>query len=218
MPKVVDHEQRRRELAHAVWRVIRRHGVERASVRVVAEEAGWSPGALRHYFATQSELLAFAMRLVVERIEGRIAALDHASDPRAAVEQVLHQLLPLDDERRAENEVWLAFTARALIDPALRDQHSEVHAALHRACASSLETLAAASGANAGPAPVLEVERLHALIDGLAVHTALRPDLMTPEQIVAVVRLHLDTLDSETGPVQTRAARNTAPAHASSAP
>ena len=38
MPKVVDHEQRRRELGHAVWRVIRRDGVERASVRAVAEE------------------------------------------------------------------------------------------------------------------------------------------------------------------------------------
>ena len=33
---------------------------------------------MRHYFASQSELLAFAMRLVVERIEGRIAALDSA--------------------------------------------------------------------------------------------------------------------------------------------
>jgi hypothetical protein len=41
---------------------------------------------------------------------------------------------------------------------------------------------------------------------------------MTPEQIVAVVRLHLDTLDSETGPVQSRAARQTAPAHAASVP
>ena len=80
MPKVVDHEQRRRELAHAVWRVIRRQGVDQASVRTVALEAGWSPGALRHYFATQSELLAFAMRLVVERIEGRIAAIDQATD------------------------------------------------------------------------------------------------------------------------------------------
>jgi AcrR family transcriptional regulator len=202
MPKVVDHEQRRRELAHAVWRVIRRQGVEEASVRTVALEAGWSPGALRHYFATQSELLAFAMRLVVERIEGRIAAIAQATDPREAVEQVLHELLPLDDERRAENEVWLAFTARALIDRALRDQHNDVHAALHQACASSLETLAAAGRANAGLAPALEAERLHALIDGLAVHTALRPDLMTPEQIVAVVRLHLDALDNTTGPAQ----------------
>jgi AcrR family transcriptional regulator len=198
MPKIVDHEQRRRELAHAVWRVIRRQGIEQASVRTVALEAGWSPGALRHYFATQSELLAFAMQLVVERIEGRVAAIAQPDDPREAVEQVLHELLPLDDERRAENEVWLAFTARALIDPALRDQHNEVHAALHQACASSLETLAAGHADN-GQAPAVETERLHALIDGLAVHTALRPDLMTPEQIVAVLRRHLDALRNTSG-------------------
>jgi AcrR family transcriptional regulator len=202
MPKVVDHEQRRRELGHAVWRVIRRDGVDHASVRTVAEEAGWSAGALRHYFATQSELLAFAMRLVVERIEGRIAALDRATQPRQAVEQVLHELLPLDDERRAENEVWLAFTARALIDPDLRAQHSEVHDALHQACASAIQTLADADQANASAATALQAERLHALTDGLAVHTALRPDLMAPEHIIAVVRFHLDALENEPGPAQ----------------
>ena len=197
---MVDHEQRRRELGHAVWRVIRRDGVDHASVRTVAKEAGWSAGALRHYFASQSELLAFAMRLVVERIEGRLAALERAADPREAVEQVLHELLPLDDERRAENEVWLAFTARALIDPELRAQHSEVHDALHQACASALETLAAAGRADAGAATALQAERLHALTDGLAVHTALRPDLMSPEQIIAVVHLHLDALDNAASP------------------
>ena len=200
MPKVVDHEQRRRELAGAVWRVIRREGIDRASVRTVAAEAGWSPGALRHYFASQSELLAFAMRLVVERIEDRIAALDRAADPRRAVEQVLHELLPLDDERRAENEVWLAFSARALIDPELRAQHNEVHDALHQACASSLETLAAAGRAQDGSQTALQVERLHALTDGLAMHTALRPELMPPETIGAALRLHLDTLDREAAP------------------
>jgi AcrR family transcriptional regulator len=200
MPKIVDHEERRRELALAVWRVIRDQGVERASVRTVAKEAGWSPGALRHYFTTQSELLAFAMRLVVERIEGRIAALERATDPRKAVEQVLHELLPLDGERRAENEVWLAFTARALVDPELRDLHSEVHDALHEACASSLASLTAGRANPAAPATALQVERLHALVDGLAVHTALRPDLMTPEHIVAVMRLHLNALDNKTRP------------------
>jgi AcrR family transcriptional regulator len=202
MPKVVDHEQRRRELGHAVWRVIRRDGIDQASVRTVAEEAGWSAGALRHYFATQFELLAFAMRLVVERIEGRIASLDRRTEPRETVAQVLHELLPLDDERRAENEVWLAFTARALIDPELRAQHGEVHDALHQACASALEALAAAGRANASVATALQVERLHALLDGLAVHTAVRPDLMPPEQIVAVVRLHLDALEDEADPSQ----------------
>jgi AcrR family transcriptional regulator len=204
VPKVVDHEQRRRELAHAVWRVIRRDGVDHASVRTVADEAGWSPGALRHYFGTQSELLAFAMRLVVERIEARVAALDRAAEPREAVEQVLHELVPLDAERRAENEVWLAFTARALIDPQLRAQHNEVHDALHQACRSTLETLAADSLGDANSASALQAERLHALIDGLAVHTALRPDLMPPDTIVAVLRLHLDALHREAASAPSR--------------
>src|SRR5918995_4672700 len=109
MPKLVDHEQRRRDLAEAVWRVIRRNGIDQASVRTVAREAGWSAGALRHYFSTQSELLGFAMQLVVERVEGRIAALEPPKEPREAVKQLLHELLPLDDERRAENEVFFAF-------------------------------------------------------------------------------------------------------------
>jgi AcrR family transcriptional regulator len=195
VPKIVDHEQRRQELGHAVWRVIRRDGVDQASVRTVAKEAGWSPGALRHYFGSQSELLAFAMRLVVERVEDRVGALDTAGDPREAVEQVLRELLPLDDERRAENEVWLAFTARALIDPGLRAQHNEVYDALSQACGSALEALAGPGQAGDRGATALQVERLHALVDGLAVHTALRPDLMPPERIVAVLRLHLDALD-----------------------
>jgi Uncharacterized protein conserved in bacteria len=59
VPKVVDPAERRRELAEAVWRVIRRDGLEQASVRNVAREADLSMGSLRHYFATQSELMAF---------------------------------------------------------------------------------------------------------------------------------------------------------------
>ena len=117
MPKLVDHEQRRRELGEAVWRVIRRDGVEAASVRRVAQESGWSAGSLRHYFSTQC---SSAMQMVVERIRGRWAPSRPPADPRRAVEQRLHELLPLDKERRAENEVWLAFAGRALVDRAAR--------------------------------------------------------------------------------------------------
>jgi AcrR family transcriptional regulator len=48
MPKVVDHEQRRGELAAAVWSLASREGLEAVTVRRVAEEAGWSTGALVH--------------------------------------------------------------------------------------------------------------------------------------------------------------------------
>ncbi|MGB3635817.1 MAG: TetR family transcriptional regulator, partial [Rubrobacteraceae bacterium] len=68
MPKIVDHEERRRELAEAVWRVILRDGVEGVSVRNVAAEAGWSTGALRHYVGTKEDLLASATQLLDERV------------------------------------------------------------------------------------------------------------------------------------------------------
>ena len=124
----MDPAERRHDLAEAVWRVVRREGLDGASVRAVAREAGLSMGSLRHYFGTQSELLVFAMRMVIDRIERRVAGLQTPGDPRRAAEMVLLELLPLDDERRAENEVWLAFTARALVDPALRALRDELPA------------------------------------------------------------------------------------------
>ena len=193
MPKSVDHDQRRRELAEAVWRVIRRTGVDGASVRAAAHEAGWSAGALRHYFRTQSELLDFAIDLAAERISQRVGALELADDPRGAVEQLLSELLPLDDERRAENELWLAFTARALIDPELRARHAEIDAALRAAALRAVEML----GLPAGRERALEAERLHALLDGLALHAAMRPKRMPPQRIIAVLRRHLDQLEDK---------------------
>lgn len=194
MPKVVDHEQRRRELGEAVWRAIRCNGVDGASVRTVAQEAGWSAGALRHYFRTQSELLDFAIELAAEQIQQRVGALKLADDPRRAVEQLLSELLPLDEERRAENEVWLAFTARALIDPRLRVRHAEIDDALH---ATSLRAVVML-GLPAGRERTLEAERLHALLDGLALHAAIRPERLPPRRIVAVLHRHLDELQDKT--------------------
>src|ERR687886_364195 len=57
MPKRVDHQQRRRELADAVWRVVAREGLDGTSLQLVADQAGWSIGSLRHYFASKAELL-----------------------------------------------------------------------------------------------------------------------------------------------------------------
>jgi AcrR family transcriptional regulator len=183
----VDHDARRAELAQAVWAVVRREGIEHASVRTVAAEAGWSPGSLRHYFPTQSELLASALQVVVDRIGARLAALDRDAEPRRAARQVLHELLPLDDERRAENEVWLAFTARALVDPSLHEMHAGVDEALRRACTNIAEALAVDD-------PELEGERLHALVDGLCVHAAVNAGRLSADRIQVIVERHLDSL------------------------
>jgi TetR/AcrR family transcriptional regulator, transcriptional repressor of bet genes len=48
MPKQVDHEERRQEIAAAVVRLVTTRGIETASLRTVASEAGVSMGAVQH--------------------------------------------------------------------------------------------------------------------------------------------------------------------------
>jgi AcrR family transcriptional regulator len=172
MPKQVDHDARREELAAALWHVVTREGIEAASIRRVAAEANCSTGSLRHYFDSQSQLLAFAMEQVVARATERVRALDPADH-----EGRLAQTLPLDDERRAEVEVWLAFTARALVDPDLRAMRDDAHASLRGLC----EAAAGERG-----------DELHALVDGLALHGVLAPDLTPPDRQLELLREQLE--------------------------
>ncbi|MFF4058634.1 TetR/AcrR family transcriptional regulator [Streptomyces sp. NPDC001668] len=67
MPKIVDHEARRADLARALWPVVQRDGVNPASIRAVAAEAGWTYGSVAHYFRTRDEMLLFAYRLAFSR-------------------------------------------------------------------------------------------------------------------------------------------------------
>jgi AcrR family transcriptional regulator len=195
MPKVVDREQRREELAAALWRLVVREGIEAASVRRVAAEAGWSTGSLRHYFQTQPELLAFAMELVVQRVTGRLDALERGGDPRAIAERALQEVLPLDAERRAEAQVWLAFTARSLADPGLRELRNRAHTGLRGLCRSAAELLGV-------PARELDAaaEQLQALVDGLALHAVLDPATTTPERQRELLAGYLDALSRNARP------------------
>lgn len=191
MPRKIDVEQRRRDLAEAVWRIIRRDGLDRASVRNIATEAGLAVGSLRHYFATQSELLAFALGLAIERIEERLGQVDHSGSPQQVATRLLDELLPLDPDRRAEAEIWLALVSRAPTDSSLRELNAMTFDALRRQCHLIIDALLPA----ASPADrSLEAARLHALLDGLVLHGVIRPEAASPSAISAAMHHHLAAL------------------------
>ena len=73
MPKLVDHDLRREEVAEAAWRVIGRDGIEGATLREIAREAGFTTGVIQHYFRDRDELLAFAARLISQQGSARLA-------------------------------------------------------------------------------------------------------------------------------------------------
>lgn len=164
-------------------------GIEGASIRRVAAEAGWSTGSLRHYFSTHDELLEFAMRLVVERVEKRLESKSEEGHARLRAERVLFEVLPLDDERRAEMQIWLAFAMRAQTDVTFRPLRDQAHNGLRDLCEQIVEGLGSSCSAS-------EAERLHAFVDGLAMHAVLAPENTTPDRVASLIRGYLDRLQA----------------------
>jgi AcrR family transcriptional regulator len=197
MPKIVDHDARREEIAQALWRIVGRDGIGAVSVRTVAAEANSSAGAVRYYFPEQHGLLSFAMDLVSRRVTARIRALE----PGTPAARYLEEVIPLDEERQAEFEVWLAFVAQSLADTeaggALRASFTSVHEGLRSLCALVLGGMRQAGAIREDLDLELETERLHGLIDGLSLHAA--TGQTAPRRVREILRRHLAELGADLG-------------------
>jgi AcrR family transcriptional regulator len=189
VPKIVDHEQRRRELAEAVWRVIVSDGVAEVSIRSVAAEAGWSTGALRHYFASRADLLAFACEQVIAQVTARLQALQPAGSLRDAVAAALLETMPVDDDRHTEVSIAFSFLALGLGDPELARVQRLHFTGMYELCLNLIRQLVP----NPGPVPAeTRARRLHALVDGWSVHVL--AGHLQPAQMVADLHAYLGEL------------------------
>ena len=145
MPKQVDHEARRHRIAQALWRVTSAHGLEGVSLRHIAAEAGVSMGQIQHYFRSKDDMLLFALdrmsRDVDVRVQERLSTLDRADEPAVLTRAVLVEMLPLDEQRRVEGLVTLAFLARAPFAPDIGDALTTGHDQLRDFLAEQLHAV-----------------------------------------------------------------------------
>jgi len=194
MPRVVDVEARRRELSDALWRIVRREGIGGVTVRAVAAEAGVSAGMVQHYFRTQDELIEFAMYQALQQMAERVRQVDLSEPDLESAMAALEAVLPLDEQRRAEAQVWLAMLSRRHARPSLGQQGTMVDYALREGIRVGLEGLVRAGLVDDGRDLEVEVVRLHALIDGLSVHGLGDPPWLGPDEIRAALLAHLRDL------------------------
>ena len=129
MPKIVDHDERRLELVDATWRIIARQGLEGATMREIATEAGFANGALKPYFPTKDTLLEFAFGHVFNRTNQRIAEVTAGKNGMAALRAFCLEVLPLDDERVNEARIVIPFWQKAVNDAQKAQIHQQSMAA-----------------------------------------------------------------------------------------
>ena len=217
MPKFVDAALRRQEVVEAVFRIVAADGLERASLREVADEAELAVGSVRHYFASSDELLAHSFGVVVDRVVRRLTAADErlaeaqpgTPEHHEGVLTLLGEFLPLDEERAVDACVWMAFKAAARTKPFLAPEADRSHRAVAAIVGRLVMDLSAGAGTDTdttgtdGPDAatvqqrlVTEAERLLATLDGLTMHALLQPEWMTAQMCSDVLESHLNGLGS----------------------
>ncbi|HVV20273.1 MAG TPA: TetR family transcriptional regulator C-terminal domain-containing protein [Pseudonocardiaceae bacterium] len=200
MPRQVDHERRRTEIATALWRVAAAKGLDKVSLRDVAKEAGISLGQLQHYFSSRDEMLLFAMEFIgrknVERVAARMMTLDDPQ-PRARLKAIVMEMLPVEEKAEAGSLMNISFRLEAARNTALRDYARQqvigLRGVLEGAIALAIQSGDIASDRD----PRTEAALLVALADGLRsdFHLGVR----TGPQTVALMESHLDRLFTAEG-------------------
>jgi AcrR family transcriptional regulator len=125
VPKIVDHQQRRDEIALVACRAVARHGFEQATIVRIAREAGYTTGMVAHYFDTKQDIIVAALRLILRRIEERLTP---SSDGQPQLLALLTEALPVDETRYIECAFYIAFWGQVPADRRLR----RINAWLHR--------------------------------------------------------------------------------------
>jgi AcrR family transcriptional regulator len=90
MPKVVDHESRRRMVAKVAFEAMESVGPERTSIREIARRGGFSHSLLSHYFRNSDEVFGFAYRHLTESVLERVS--ERASSLPPGIERLYASL------------------------------------------------------------------------------------------------------------------------------
>ena len=200
MPRRVDHEERRRQIADALLRTAATRGLHATGMREVAAEAGVSLRLVQYYFGTKEELMLAAMQHLAARFSERaLARIRQVRDtagpasPRDVIAAILTEGLPADDDRRTFTVLYTAYFALSLTEPALAIaplvRSSD---AVIGVVAAQLRAAQAAGGTPAHLDPDLEAVSLLAMSAGLG--TSVLGGQSSPGQAQAVIDYHLHRL------------------------
>lgn len=199
MPKIVDHEERRRDIAKAVLRVVAREGVRGANLRSVANAAGWSTGVINHYFGSKQALLVAALREAARSVGDQMTSIQLLESGGDRVRALLEAGMPLDDERSATCRIFFHFTAEGIVDPELGAELASYYA-WWRAYVQTAVEHAQLQGQFASFDARALSESLVGLAEGLGVQGMFDAATMNPERL----RLHLAVMIERLGSTQER--------------
>jgi AcrR family transcriptional regulator len=187
MPRKVDHKERREAFLAAAYRTIKKKGVDAATIRAVAREAGFTTGALVHYVSSKDKLLVQASEYSARDVRANMEAAEALPDKLEALRQVLYLALPSDEDKRGNWNFFLGFWERSIHNAAVRRvtqlRYTEWLSRTERLIKAAQDAGKVAEDVD----PKLASRSVVALIDGIATQVLRSGSTLTPKEQTALV-------------------------------
>ena len=187
-------KDRRLEVSEAAWRVIVREGLDRTSMRAIAQEMNCTTGVVTHYFRNKEALILFALGQVTERLQALMQnALENISGTERLV-VMLSAFLPIDVQRQEILRVWVAFLGYAVGRDELMAEHQQSAAQLRGVIIQELKHLQAEELVRANIDLELESNALLALGNGVSLDSLIQANRLNVEQQQFVIRRYIERI------------------------
>lgn len=194
MPKVVDHEARRRDFIDAAYQTILEEGLAGTTVRAVAERAGYTTGALVHYFADKDELIRHVLQENGKAVRLRMRNARRTYVGRRALREVLLEALPTDRTSGSSWRIWLALWYHSEKSDDMRQEERRRYREWIGRISEILEESVELGELAADIDVRNEARLLVAMADGLGVQYLMANGRMSARQLSELVDRQLDRL------------------------
>jgi len=187
---------RRLEVSEAAWQVIVREGLDRTSMRAIAQEMSCTTGVVTHYFRNKQELILFALHQVAARLQVLMerAVTDLSGCDRLVA--MLSSFLPIDQERQEILRVWVAFLGYAVGRADLMADHQQSAGELRQMIIQELVTLQRQGDIRSDVDPEQEANVLLALVNGVSLDTLIQATSLSQQQQILVLQRYVDRLSA----------------------
>jgi AcrR family transcriptional regulator len=188
----------REELVDAAERLFTRNGFHATSVDAVADEAGYTKGAVYSNFASKEDLFFAVYERRTEAAAAVVRrALESASDPAAGVEAVARAFI----DRRTRDDGWLAvffeFWAHVLRHPDLRRRFAAIHGQGPVPMIAASEQVFRDRGTDPPPTLRRDISAQWAMQLGLQIERLTRPDVVDAELAGREARLSFERVTAQ---------------------
>ncbi len=192
MPRIVDHDARRTELAAAACEAIFRYGMHNLTLTDVGKVAGWTTGTITHYFANKDALLLAALEhawgIIKQRMYRCLEQDEHDAFGFFA------ELLPITPENRIAVVVWYHFWLRGLNNPTLAERRRANRIEWLEMLEKCLLGMQARGEILLDKDVAAEMEGVDAIINGIGLRAILDPDEWPADRQLAQLRRYFARL------------------------